>query len=103
MMITTPTKFEYWQAHQHNWLESGLSQKAYCQQHGISLPAFTYWRGRLKEKIEHSPSPAIIPVKIAPAANSSMPLLELHVGSAKLVFPATVSTAYVSEILRALA
>jgi len=41
MMITTTDKADFWRDHQHNWLESGLSQKVYAHNafHGV-----TKWR-----------------------------------------------------------
>jgi transposase len=38
----------YWKAHWAAWQSSGLSQRGYCQQQGLSYSAFGYWRGRLK-------------------------------------------------------
>ncbi len=39
--------------------ESGLSQKAFCQSHGLSLATFTNWKRRLKHpaetEIHHQP------------------------------------------------
>jgi hypothetical protein len=35
-MITTTDKADFLRHHQRNWQGSGLSQKAYCQQHNLS-------------------------------------------------------------------
>ena len=50
------------------WSESGLSQKEFCNQNGISASAFHYWRKRLRKEAAGSqpfvevkaPSPASI-------------------------------------------
>ena len=32
-----------------DWQSSGLSQGAFCEQHGLTYTTFVYWRGRLKK------------------------------------------------------
>jgi hypothetical protein len=39
-------KQTYWQTHLDAWRQSGLSQAAYCKQHGLSLSSFGYWLHR---------------------------------------------------------
>ena len=41
-----------WQGHIYGWWSSNLTQKTYCDRHGLSLSAFHYW----KRKFD-SPSP----------------------------------------------
>ena len=38
----------YWRGHSEAWKLSGLTQKAYCEQHHISLKNFGNWRAQLK-------------------------------------------------------
>jgi hypothetical protein len=38
----------YWRGHSEAWKLSGLTQKAYCEQHNISLKNFGNWRAQLK-------------------------------------------------------
>ena len=33
-----------WLAHIESWKRSGLTQKAFCQQHGLGLASFRRWR-----------------------------------------------------------
>ena len=33
-----------WLAHINSWKRSGLTQKAFCQQHGLGLASFRRWR-----------------------------------------------------------
>src|SRR5512144_1011071 len=37
----------YWQAHLTQWQASGLTQVAYCRQHGGNRDQFGYWKKRL--------------------------------------------------------
>ena len=41
-------KREFWKRQIAGWKSSKLSQTAYCQQHGLKLSTFHYWRKRLK-------------------------------------------------------
>ena len=40
-------KAAYWSEHIEAWQRSGLSQGAYCRQHGLSQSSLNYWRKRL--------------------------------------------------------
>ena len=60
----------FWSAHWAAWQSSGLSQRAYCHQHGLSYSAFGYWRIRVRTAAI-MPSPAFVPVLVeAPAAKA---------------------------------
>jgi hypothetical protein len=39
-------KRAYWQQHLAGWAQSGQTQRAYCEQHGLKLANFAYWRKR---------------------------------------------------------
>ena len=41
-------KREHWRAHMEAWQQSGQTQGTYCEQHGLKLKTFAYWRRRLK-------------------------------------------------------
>jgi len=41
-------KRDFWQQQMIGWSKSGLSQKTYCSQEGLTLSTFSYWRKRLK-------------------------------------------------------
>ncbi|MBM3565341.1 MAG: transposase [Alphaproteobacteria bacterium] len=40
----------FWRGHFEVWRLSGLTQRDYCQQHGLSLKSFGNWRGQLKRE-----------------------------------------------------
>ena len=38
---------DIWRDHQEKWAKSGLSQAKYCEEAGIRVSAFCYWRSRI--------------------------------------------------------
>lgn len=40
----------FWRGHSEAWKLSGLTQREYCDQQGISLKSFGNWRGQLKRE-----------------------------------------------------
>ena len=40
-------KRRFWTDHLASWRSSGLSQRMYCQRHGLSLYTLYYWRNKL--------------------------------------------------------
>ena len=43
----TQSKEDFWRRHIAGWRESGLNQKEYCQQYGVSKSALGWWRTKL--------------------------------------------------------
>ena len=41
------SKEDFWRSHIAGWRESGLSQREYCQGHGLSKSALGWWRTKL--------------------------------------------------------
>jgi len=40
---------EYWRKHYELWRQSSLTQRAYCDEQGLSFALFRQWRTRLSE------------------------------------------------------
>ncbi|MBA2237239.1 MAG: IS66 family insertion sequence element accessory protein TnpB [Lysobacter sp.] len=58
----------FWKPHLTGWRDSGLSQAAYCRQHGLSLKCFTYWRrtlGSTQGVVPAMTLPAVMPIVVA--------------------------------------
>jgi hypothetical protein len=47
-------RIEEWSDHLQAWRESGLSQRAYCQQADLKLHQFGYWRRKLERAPSHN-------------------------------------------------
>lgn len=57
------SKSEFWTTHVVGWRGSGLSQAAYCRQHGLELKRFCYWRRTLGPKL--TSTSAVLPIVVA--------------------------------------
>lgn len=64
---------EHWCRVLKEWSTSGLSQRGFCENRGISLSSFCYWRRRLRAEAEEAPMSPFIPVEIRPPARSLHP------------------------------
>lgn len=58
------TKRDQWTARLAAWKASGLSQSAWCREHGVSLASFGYWRRKLAGPTGSTPS--VLPIRRAP-------------------------------------
>ncbi len=73
--MTSNQKKEHWQQHIHEWSQSKLPQKVYCQQQHLSYASFGYWRTRLKPL--EKPAPKLVPVTLT---RPTMVMVTLSVG-----------------------
>ena len=48
---------DFWREHQEKWVRSGLSQSKYCEQEGVRISSFCYWRSRILS--EEAPKPTL--------------------------------------------
>ncbi len=50
----SPSRLErqaYWREQLHEWAQSGVSQKQFCQQRDLSPHAFTWWKARYRDEL----------------------------------------------------
>ena len=45
----TADKIQLWSDRIAAWKQSGLTQRAFCEQQQLAFSTFAYWRGRLKQ------------------------------------------------------
>ena len=88
-----------WLQHIEAWQQSGLPQATYCQQQAINFRTFS---ARLCEyrKIPVAESQALIPVRIAPSVSEAIILR--HAKGHQVDLPASLSAAWLAELLRCL-
>jgi transposase-like protein len=90
-----------WQQQIQDWQASGLSQAAYCRQHGLNPNTFNGWRRRYRAA--PASTPGLLPIQVAAAvpAPASALVLRLAAGHA-LELPAATGPGWVAELLRCL-
>ena len=59
-----PRKERFWRRMLRQWQRSGLSVRAFCEQHGLSQPSFYAWRRTLADRDAHTV--AFVPVELVP-------------------------------------
>lgn len=68
-------KAAFWAPHLDGCRDSGLSQAAYCRQHGLSLKCFAYWRRTLGPPLALSTAPASMPT-VVPIVVRDVPMAD---------------------------
>ena len=87
--MTTSSKRElrlsYWQKHIKGWQHCNLSQRGYCQEHGLSLSSFGYWHRKLKISRAKQPEfhPLAVPASINVSSTKNGSGLRLHLNGDK--------------------
>ena len=85
-----------------SWQQSGLTQKAYCQEHAISYHIFHYWYKRFRASPSSQTEPGFIPLQTEPSpALDSIPAhTELLLPDGKrLLFHQPVSSDYLRQLI----
>lgn len=100
------TKAASWKTHLDGWHNSGLSQAAYCRQHGLSLSSFGYWRRTLASKSQgaavSASMPALVPIVVADAPLTDG-LIEFHLPNGlQVILPSGLDPARLVPTIRAL-
>ena len=65
--------WDFWQKHLDAWQRSGLTQVAYCLEHGGSVKTFNRWRGK-ELAAGKSPALTLVPVSVGVAPGT----VQLH-------------------------
>ncbi len=85
-----------------NWQQSGLTQKAYCEQHKIAYHVFHYWYKCFRDLQLPTKDEGFIPLKIQPSTsvNTSCPHVELLLADGKrLLFNQPVSSDFLKALI----
>ena len=76
-MSISQTIPEFWLQRVNAWHQSGFSQKAWCDQHGVSPSQFSYWKRKLQAvhvNSDTTPSsfvPAVLEDNVFPARETA--------------------------------
>jgi transposase-like protein len=79
------------------WQQSGLSQKAWCLQSGVSYHIFHYWYKRYRDKNNTATGSSFAELKVQPPVESCVELL-LPDGK-RLLFHQPVSSDFLKAII----
>ena len=79
--------------------DSGLSNREFCRQRGISEKSFYYWQRKLRQQIVEAASPQLVPLEPVTASDD---LLQIQYRGAELKLPAGVDMDAVASLLRSL-
>ena len=78
---------------------SGLTNKEFCRQRGISEKSFYYWRRKLRQQIVESASPQLVQLDPVPETGD---MLRIQYRGAELRLPDGVDLEAVAALLRSL-
>lgn len=79
---------------------SGMTNKDFCEQRGVSEKSFYYWQKKLRTRlVESAAAPQL--VQLAPQSES-VELLQIHFRGAELKLPVAIDMDAVSAILRSI-
>jgi putative transposase len=78
---------------------SGMSNKDFCIQRGVSEKSFYYWQKKLRTQLLEAAVPQLIQLEAGPAPAE---LLQISFRGAELTLPAGVDMDAVSAILRSI-
>lgn len=92
-------KERVWSAHVQAWQSSGATQAAYCRAHGLSLASFGYWRRKLAGHAQPA-SPAMLPIRVAPAVQRAS--VEVRLPGGIVLGVAAADPAWLARLLRSL-
>src|SRR5450631_3954109 len=79
---------QFWRAMLRRWHSSGLSVRAFCEEHGLAAPTFYAWRRTLAER---EAAARFVPVQVIPEPNpqttaAGLPIsLELVLGAGRVL------------------
>lgn len=88
---------QVWQKHVAQWQASGLSQRAYAIEQGVSQRQISYWARRLSG----AQPPGLLPVRVMPTTSAgAISLRSAHGWTVNV--PRDVPASWLAELMRAL-
>ena len=100
MEVRNGYRMEQWRQIIEDCQKSGLSNKAYCEQHGISEKTYYYWLRKLRRVVMEQTAPQIMEVKTERGEQPEE--LYIRYRGAELTLPAETDIEAVAAILRSL-
>ena len=79
---------------------SGLTKRAFCEQHGITECQFYYWLKKVRQAVIETAQPQLVALPVQ--TDDTPEIMRIEWGNAKLELPGTVDMDAVSALLRSI-
>jgi hypothetical protein len=101
VFINSKETIEEWQAHIEQQLASGKTQLQWCEENGIKVYKFRYWKKRLMSKLDPD-NDNINFVGIKPAAVPRSSKMRISIGNATIEIDDDVNPVALSTVIKVL-
>ena len=103
-----PVREQHWRERVLAWASSGLSMRAFCDQHQLTETTFQYWRRELRDRdvaacLSSPAPPRFVPVTVCPPVVPAIGSVEVRCPSGHVVILASFDAASLSNLFAALA
>lgn len=88
----------FWRRHVDDWRSSGLTQKQYSRNQGISAATLAQWSCRLKRSARSDAKQVLVPVRVIGDALPSM--IQLQHGEWRMVVPVGTDPRWLAALMR---
>ena len=92
-------RIQHWAVLIQECSASGLTNKEFCRQRGISEKSFYYWQRKLRQQIVEATSPQLVQLEPQPETED---LLQIRFRGAELRLPGGVDLEAVAALLRSI-
>lgn len=100
MQVRNGYRMEQWREIIQECQKSGLSNRAYCERHGISEKTYYYWLRKVRRAVMEQTAPQIMEVE--PEREGRREELYIRYRGAELTLPAGTDIEAIAAILRSL-
>jgi len=99
LAVRNEYRMENWSALIQECRASGLSNREFCRQHGISEKSFYYWLRKLRDQAAEASKSHLIKLELTPAEED---VLHIRYRGAELRLPSGVDMDTVAALLRSI-
>lgn len=100
MQVRNAYRMEQWRKIIEDCQKSGLSNKMYCQQQGISEKTYYYWLRKVRTAVVEQAAPQIM--ELEPEKEERTEMLYIRYRGAELTLPAETDIDAIASVLRSL-
>ena len=100
MEVRKAYRMEQWKEIIQECQKSGLSNKAYCEQHGISEKTYYYWLRKLRRAAVEQAAPLL--TELEPEREERAEMLYIRYRGAELTLPTGTDIDAIASVLRSI-